>query len=202
MIETGLSQRLVWTGAAVASALAIQIIALPSLGWPLALAFAALCGYLAYGGGTSRAPADFGSGGAVTLLRASAIPGLLKDMPSREVMSAEVATLLRPLARARRDVPPTLDIAIAQVLHTLMTRWGARDPLRLTDGEAAILCLVDRLCRAEPDKAGKLAQNFRRPDVLLEMRARAQALAADRAAHDRSLAAHAEASALWQGLMS
>ncbi|MCC1494280.1 hypothetical protein [Cognatishimia sp. F0-27] len=141
---------------------------------------------------------EFGDRGGEMMLRASAMPRVLAEMPSRDAMQAQITARLLPVDRRPQDAPPDLDEAIGQVFSRMMARWRRHRVEELPDGEAAILCLIDALCRAEPDTAARLAQSFRRPDVLLKMRTEVHRLARERASYDRAFASLNETQALWQ----
>ncbi|WP_178346928.1 hypothetical protein [Marivita hallyeonensis] len=66
----------------------------------------------------------------------------------------------------------TREDRIDMILGQITARWNVSEILQLSDDQARELWLVERLVRATPAEAGKMAEHFVSPNAMLAMRDR------------------------------
>ena len=125
----------------------------------------------------------------------------LPDCPS----PAEIRRQLTPLLQAPPPLqdhgwaqePETEAHALGRIIASTLATQGWRDLSGPGSADLRGLWLLVALLRAAPGKAGELAQAFRRPDAMLELRDRLAAITSRRDAWDRQCAAFEATSRLW-----
>ncbi|SIS84363.1 hypothetical protein SAMN05421759_104240 [Roseivivax lentus] len=122
--------------------------------------------------------------GALLLPRAHRNPPA--DFPDLRRQRAHV--LQRLDHRARPDPKPygaaepdRIDFALAAMIGHVVDLWQVARPDDLSDTQIRELYMLDRLARAAPDTAGRLAQSFRNPSLAIDTRDKIAALRAQRA---------------------
>ncbi|SMX39248.1 hypothetical protein [Maliponia aquimaris] len=91
--------------------------------------------------------------------------------------------------RTEPDAPPTRATAVARILARVLDSWQMADTADLPRDLTITLTLLERLLTADPGEAGRIAQMFRRPDLVLALRDEIDEVAQVRAAYDRAFAA-------------
>ena len=190
-----------WASLALTPALAMAL--LPD-GAPLAtldpalllgLSWAVAIGALLGSRSTSRA-----NPGKLQLLAANS-PVTLPDCPSPAEIRRQLTPLLLaapPLAdRGWAQEPETEAHALGRIIASTLATQGWRDLSDPGSADLRGLWLLVALLRAAPGKAGELAQAFRRPDAMLDLRDRLAAITSRRDAWDRQCAAFEATSRLW-----
>lgn len=123
----------------------------------------------------------------------------LQDIPDTATLRE---TLIRAISHrdpgALHNFPIDRDGAIARLIQRLLSAWDAHIPEALSTREMTELYLLDRLLRAEPGEAGRLAQLFCDPGAILALRDEVDRLAARRAIFDRDHNAYLATLAHWE----
>ncbi|MBY6159824.1 hypothetical protein KUV73_03030 [Mameliella alba] len=125
------------------------------------------------------------------LLRRATLRQRHADLPSDDAQKLALAETLAAAVdlRAEPEAPPSRATAVARILSRIMDSWNASDIAALPRDMTLTLTLLERLLNAEPGEAGRIAQMFRRPDVVLGLRQEIDTIAKARAAYDRAFAA-------------
>ncbi|WP_323767259.1 hypothetical protein [Antarctobacter sp.] len=125
------------------------------------------------------------------LLRRAALRRPEPDLPSLDDQRLAIANALVAAVdlRAEPDSPPTRATAVARILSRLLDSWNMTDIASLPKDVTLALTLLERCLNADPGEAGRIAQMFQRPDVVLGLRQEIDAIAKTRAAYDRAFAA-------------
>lgn len=125
------------------------------------------------------------------LLRNGALRHMRRELPSPAAQRDALADVLAAAhdVRAEPEAPPTRATAVARILSRMLTGWKITDLDDLPDDLAAALTLLERLLNADPGEAGRLAQCFQRPDLVLGLRDEIDRIAYKRARHDHAFAA-------------
>ncbi|WP_417209326.1 hypothetical protein [Antarctobacter sp.] len=125
------------------------------------------------------------------LLRRAALRRPGSDLPPLGAQRLAIAESLVAAVdlRAEPDSPPTRAIAVARILSRLLDSWNMTDIASLPRDLTLALTLLERCLNAEPGEAGRIAQMFQRPDVVLGLRQEIDAIAQTRATYDRAFAA-------------
>lgn len=103
-------------------------------------------------------------------LKPAALRALRTDGPDPGRARAELGQLMSRAHGAMGFV--TSDDQVAMVLSQVLAQWDATDLKKLSDDQIRELWLVEKLIRSSPAEAGKLADHFTAPDVILAMRDR------------------------------
>ncbi|WP_143595784.1 hypothetical protein [Tropicibacter naphthalenivorans] len=120
------------------------------------------------------------------------------DLPSFAQMRESLAAALIPATRdMERGFPMDRSTAIAQAHRQIMQAWGVDTPEALSRDETLDLYLLDQLLRATAPEAGRIAQMFHQPGVVLDIRAEVDRIAEHRALFDRDHAAFLSTQLLW-----
>lgn len=182
--------RMALAGVALGPALALATIPALSAALPMGLAV----------GGVSSVVAMFAAlrGGRGKLQRLSPVllrRGALRrpniDLPSLTDQRQALADALEAAIelRAEPEAPPTRATAIARILLRILESWHVTDVASLPRDLTLALTLLDRLLTEDPGEAGRIAQMFQRPDVVLGLRQEIDKIARTRAVYDRAFAA-------------
>lgn len=91
--------------------------------------------------------------------------------------------------RAEPEAPPTKETAIARILGRILDSWKVTDLAELPRDMTIALTQLERLLKADPGEAGRIAQMFQRPDVVLSLREEIERITEARTAYDRAFAA-------------
>ena len=170
-------------------------------------------------GGTMAAPVALGLagfGGALALLdlarrglqalpartwvlRQAALPRARRLLPPARVQRIALAAALSPRSEPQMlSGPPTRAMVRADILKDLLSCRGATGPGDLSEATLAELSLLIRLLDSGPAQAGDLAQMFRAPAAVLDLRDRLVAAERARALHDRQASALSATQRLWR----
>ncbi|MBT54749.1 MAG: hypothetical protein CMF72_15285 [Mameliella sp.] len=126
------------------------------------------------------------------LLRRAALRRAGSDLPTLHDQRLAIAKALEAAVdlRAEPDAPPTRETAIARILTRILDSWNASDIAALPRDLTLTLTLLKQCLKAPPGEAGRIAQLFQRPDVVLGLRQEIDMIAKARASYDQSLAAY------------
>ncbi len=160
-------------------------------GWPAALAILAACGlavvvlvpYLSRMRPKARAPA---------LLRKTVLRNPPTDLPALDLQRGELNRALAAAMdpNAEFHAPPTRENSVARILSRVLDAWGIADTATLPPDKVVTLTLLRRLLTAPPGEAGRIAQMFQRPHVVLGLRDEIDRIAHAREEYDRAFAAY------------
>ncbi|MDA7423623.1 hypothetical protein [Thalassococcus lentus] len=132
------------------------------------------------------------------LLHKSALDSPSLDLPALSIMRRAVSQALQVAPDTIDGAPLRVQDAIAAALKQVMRAHGVFDLNRLGSDELTDLFVLQRLLRLPPDQAGALAQKFRHPDVVLEMRDRIAGIGQVREVFDGEMAAFWTTTELWE----
>lgn len=131
------------------------------------------------------------------LLHRSAMGDPSLDLPQADVMRAWVSDALQVTPETIEGAPLRIEDAISAALTQVMRAQGSFDLNKMTRADLADLYALSQLLVLPPDRAGAMAQSFRRPDVVLEMRDRVADIAQARRVFDTHMDAFLETQSLW-----
>ncbi len=190
-------QRIALTGLALAPALVL--LPSPLAGLPLAIGLTGACSAYALllSLRQSTANSDMARTGT-PLLRGAALRSPPVTVPELHHLRAEVSQMLTPAPPHPLQVPPDAHEALRRALSQVIVAWGRPAPSALSRDELVELFILARLLRATPQEAGELAQAFRRPDAILDVRDAVKEQVARRAIFDRGYAAFEATRQLWR----
>ena len=97
-----------------------------------------------------------------------------------------------------RDEPDRSDFALATVIGHVVDLWQVPRAEALSDAQVRELYMLDRLASADPAEAGRLAQDFQNPALVLDIRDQIAALARRRATFERACDAFEATQALFE----
>lgn len=125
------------------------------------------------------------------LLRRASLRRRSAKLPSTAEQRLALADTLAAAVdlRAEPEAPPTHETAIARILGRILDSWNVTDLAELSRDMTIALTQLERLLKAGPGEAGRIAQMFQRPDVVLKLREEIERIAEARAAYDRAFAA-------------
>lgn len=125
------------------------------------------------------------------LLTRATLRRRLRDLPPIADQRRALADALAAATdlRAEPDAPPTRTTAVARILVRVLDSWQVADTADLPRDLTMTLTLLERLLTSDPGEAGRIAQMFRRPDLVLALRDEIDEVARVRAAYDRAFAA-------------
>ncbi|MDU8912948.1 hypothetical protein [Aestuariicoccus sp. MJ-SS9] len=101
----------------------------------------------------------------------------------------------RPIPTAGPETGPA---AVARIIDRVVRQHGAQGLADLRPEDLAAVHMLLRLLRAGPAEAGALAQNFRKPDAVLDLRDEAMTIARLRREFQAQEAAYAAACRAWK----
>ncbi len=192
-------QRVFLTGLGLGPAIAVIVLPASALALPVSLALAGAASVYAI---LSSLRAHAGESGfarsGTPLLRASVLRDPALDLPDLATMRGHIAATLA-MHTPRDGKPPLRTQSVAIALRRIMRAWACPEPDALNLEEVTELFLLDRLLHAPVEDAVELAEQFRRPDLVLAMRDEVDSQAARRAELDRQAALFRATAALWQG---
>ncbi|KUF09460.1 hypothetical protein [Pseudoponticoccus marisrubri] len=137
-----------------------------------------------------------------TLLRRKLPRHALDGLPTVEQMRAELTlAVTEPVLPEDAVFPTRPERAVGQALSGVLARCAKPDPEALDEVSVRELYLFRQVLTAEPGEAGRLAQLFRRPELVLDVRQEIEAIAATREVFDRKHDAYLATQALWQQQM-
>ncbi|SNS18279.1 hypothetical protein [Antarctobacter heliothermus] len=125
------------------------------------------------------------------LLRRAALRRPGSDLPTLDNQRLAIANALGAAVdlRAEPDAPPTRDTAVGRILSRILDSWNVTDIAALPRDLTLALTLLKQCLNAPPGEAGRIAQMFQRPDVVLGLRQEIDTIAKARATYDQALAA-------------
>lgn len=133
------------------------------------------------------------------LMRRGALRRLRRELPSAADQRATLAGCLRHLGEAETAWhPETAQASRARALEMAMVSLGARELDEATDAQVAELFVLHRLLLSEPGEAGRLAQEFRTPAQILQLRDDLTRAAQKRAEFDRQCLAFEATCEIWE----
>lgn len=182
--------RLLLTGVAIGPALVFTLTPATTIGVPVGIALSAVgSAYAVVSSMRGRMPYVQRSGPA--LLRRGGLRRARKDLPPIKDQRNALADALSAAVecRAEPEAPPTRATAIARILSRMLTGWQVSDLNELPPDLTAALTLLERLLTSDPGEAGRLAQFFQRPDLVLGLRDETDRIARVRERYDRAFAA-------------
>ena len=143
------------------------------------------------------------SGTRARLLKRGALQRLSADLPAKETQLSAVSAALVPGTAAASavlygDEPETRDVAMARMLHVVLTSFGADRVEDLEDTDLAELYLLLDLFTPIPGKAGRLALYFRLPAEVLDLRDQLAQVAETRRTFEQQKAVFQAARAVWR----
>lgn len=201
-------KRLLLGGIALGPTFAVVFLPLPVMGTFTELALASVGGLVALAASIQNRPARprltapplADTRSSTPLLHPAAQSQKIQSrtVPHPTTMRQALQTTLSGLNHLPPAVEPiTRDGAIAQILNRFLHRWGAQDANTLAAQELTELYLIDQLLRGSPGEAGRIAQLFQHPNVLIDLRDELDKIAARRARYDRAHNAFLATSAFW-----
>ena len=132
-------------------------------------------------------------------MRRGALRRLRRELPSAADQRATLAGCLRHLGEAETAWhPETAQASRARALEMAMVSLGARELDEATDAQVAELFVLHRLLLSEPGEAGRLAQEFRTPAQILQLRDDLTRAAQKRAEFDRQCLAFEATCEIWE----
>lgn len=179
--------RLALTGLAVGPAFLAALLPAPAIGVPIALAIGGMGSLYALMSslrGRKARPRPVGP----VLLRRASLRRRDNTLPSTTDQRLALADALAAAVdlRAEPEAPPTRETAIARILGRILDSWKVTDLAELPPNLTIALTQLERLLKADPGEAGRIAQMFQRPDVVLSLRDEIEKIAEARAAYDRA----------------
>lgn len=125
------------------------------------------------------------------LLRRSALRQPEPGLPTLDEQRLAIAHALVAAVdlRAEPEAPPTRATAVARILSRILDSWNATDIAALPRDLTLSLTLLEQCLNAAPGEAGRIAQLFQRPDVVLGLRQEIDAISKARAAYESAFAA-------------
>ncbi len=190
--------RILLAGVAIGPALIIALMPVSAIGISVGILMSATgSGYAVLASMRGRRKSVHRAGPA--LMRRGSLRRSQKELPPPDDQRAALADALSAAVevRAEPEAPPTRATAIARILSRMLTGWKMTDLNDLPPDLTAALSLLERLLNAEPGEAGRLAQFFQRPDLVLGLRDEIDRIDRTRARYDRAFAAY-EATRLLQ----
>jgi hypothetical protein len=126
------------------------------------------------------------------LLRSAVLRRPPKGLPSLAQQRFALAETLSAAVelRSEPDAPPSRATAVARILSRVLDSWKISDLGTLPHDLTVTLTLLERLLTADPSEAGRIAQMFQRPDVVLGLRDEIDRIGRLRTAHDLAFAAY------------
>lgn len=94
--------------------------------------------------------------------------------------------------------PESRDSAITRVVRLIADTWHAPTTTHMTPDQVTDIFVLEKLLRASPEEAGALAQMFRDPSRVLEIRDQIAALARQRSQYEQQRDAFSASWALWR----
>ncbi|WP_300435053.1 hypothetical protein [uncultured Mameliella sp.] len=182
--------RLALTGVAIGPAFLAALLPAPAIGVPIALAIGGMGSLYALMTSLRGRKARPRPAGPVLLRRAS-LRRRDNTLPSTTDQRLALADALAAAVdlRAEPEAPPTRETAIARILGRILDSWKVTDLAELPPDLTIALTQLERLLKADPGEAGRIAQMFQRPDVVLSLRDEIEKIAEARATYDRAFAA-------------
>lgn len=182
--------RLALTGVAIGPAFLAALLPAPAIGVPIALAIGGMGSLYALMTSLRGRKARPRPAGPVLLRRAS-LRRRDNTLPSTTDQRLALADALAAAVdlRAEPEAPPTRETAIARILGRILDSWKVTDLADLPPDLTIALTQLERLLKADPGEAGRIAQMFQRPDVVLSLRDEIEKIAEARATYDRAFAA-------------
>ena len=136
------------------------------------------------------------------LLTKRAGNALAGDLPPTKHMRARVDWLLahQPLTKAYGAFggePDSVDRAISRVVRLIANTWKKPTSLHMAPEQLTDIYVMDQLLRAKPEDAGRLAQLFRDPSRMLEIRDQIAALGQQNERFNRHKNAYSAMWSMW-----
>lgn len=125
------------------------------------------------------------------LLRRAALRCPATDLPTLDAQRLALSEARTAATDLRTDpkAPPTRTLAIARIQARILDSWKVTNISALPRDLTLALTLLERLLNTDPGEAGRIAQLFQRPDVVLGLRQEIDRIARTRATYDRAFAA-------------